>query len=710
MSAPGQIATMDRDAIRAFIADVGVDQLVAIPCDHDQLPTGWPTGAKTIARWCGDDVEGAVEWAAGWNGAGANLYWSPNEPTRGLAKKALKEEIVAARFVYADIDPQRGEDQETAARTIPERLRASGLPPTTMLIHSGGGFQPLWLLDAAVPIAGDEARWTEYERHNRGVSAKLGADNCHNVDRVLRLPGTVNWPNAAKREKGRVPALARLVEVDGARRYAIGSFPTADAGSAAITEMTIAPADRVSPARLAGLVADQALFRLIIAGPSAGADRSGQVFHVAASLVRAKVDDTTIASILLDPDYRISGHCLGQPDPVRAASRAIERARAKQADLDAAFPDDAGPEVPANAEARRISVRASSLVGEIREKSTRPVVTTPWANFDAATDGLELGSLNSFVGYQGSGKSSFAAQLGAHHAEMAPTVYYLAEMSPRLLAGRVIGQRTGRAWKDVLRGGLTDAEMRAVLDPLHLYIVGRCENPIAAILETIQEARAAAPGTPMLVIDYVQLLADVGGKIDPRTATAKAVRDIQTITEQHDLVTIGLSQTSRSGSKRIKEGAENSADLADTGAETSEFERSATILGTFSYQQLDDTRYHDVILAVGKRRFGGPTKLGFRYDGLTGLWTGVDAVPKPKAKLDLQAAIVEQLTIHAARQCMGGIAPCSRTMNGAAFYARDSPHKIASRKDDVLAGLRDLVRFEQIRKAGNVYSLAEAQS
>ena len=40
-----------------------------------------------------------------------------------------------------------------------------------------------------------------------------------------------------------------------------------------------------------------------------------------------------------------------------------------------------------------------------------------------------------------------------------------------------------------------------------------------------------------------------------------------------------------------------------------------------SYQQKDDVRAHEVTMAVTKRRFGGPTKLYFDFDGEVGVFT-----------------------------------------------------------------------------------------
>jgi hypothetical protein len=68
--------------------------------------------------------------------------------------------------------------------------------------------QPLWAT-AREPL--DE--WVEFrvEAEIKAIEAELGARGTHNIDRLLRLPGTVNFPNAAKRSRGRGVSCARLL-------------------------------------------------------------------------------------------------------------------------------------------------------------------------------------------------------------------------------------------------------------------------------------------------------------------------------------------------------------------------------------------------------------------------------------------------------------------------------------------------------------------
>ena len=53
------------------------------------------------------------------------------------------------------------------------------------------------------------------ELRNAKLAQDLGGDNCHNIDRIMRVPGTINVPNAKKRSQGRVEALAYVVERHG---------------------------------------------------------------------------------------------------------------------------------------------------------------------------------------------------------------------------------------------------------------------------------------------------------------------------------------------------------------------------------------------------------------------------------------------------------------------------------------------------------------
>lgn len=171
-------------------------------------------------------VEGRVfgpgEWAlmADWIEARQgerNLYYSVNEPDPDAPDSKLKKEHIARiRAVYADIDP-KGEDGSPAGlaaerrriRALMDMLLQDPLHSPTAVVDSGGGMQALWSLPEKL-LASEWASWAEAQ--GRGIAHKVGGDAVQNVERVMRLPGTVNLPDAGKRKKGRRTSVASLVE------------------------------------------------------------------------------------------------------------------------------------------------------------------------------------------------------------------------------------------------------------------------------------------------------------------------------------------------------------------------------------------------------------------------------------------------------------------------------------------------------------------
>jgi hypothetical protein len=148
-----------------------------------------------------------------------NLYFSLNEPRPDAPDDPLgKEDIARIISVWADVDPV-GDEGFAAGRlhaqaTIQALGAHEGCPPS-LIIDSGGGFWAVWDLIEPLPVEAATLSWAEAQ--GLGLAKGLDADHVQNIDRIARLPGTVNWPNAKKRAKGRAPALTRLVSSTGYR-------------------------------------------------------------------------------------------------------------------------------------------------------------------------------------------------------------------------------------------------------------------------------------------------------------------------------------------------------------------------------------------------------------------------------------------------------------------------------------------------------------
>lgn len=204
--------------IRGFDPD-GWHNLVSLPPD-----SRGGSKAKTFAPGQWDAMR---DWINRENSFGRNVYFHPNEVRSGAAdKKPGKEDIASIRAVWIDLDPPKGRPHSEGRPLLREAvagLKSAPCPPTH-LVDSGGGIQAFWCLADKVPAA-DMRGWAEGQgRALADLAGSLadglsdGGDSVQNIDRMMRLPGTVNYPNQAKRDRGQPPRKAEA-RSDAARTY-----------------------------------------------------------------------------------------------------------------------------------------------------------------------------------------------------------------------------------------------------------------------------------------------------------------------------------------------------------------------------------------------------------------------------------------------------------------------------------------------------------
>lgn len=285
-----------------------------------------------------------LAWLERYNGQ-RNIYFHVNPTIGDVDKKAEREDIAALAWLHVDVDPRAGEDiaqeQERALGLFTERL-PQGVPAPTCVIFSGGGYQAFWRLEDPFPIDGEKSRYEEAKLYNLQLELLFGADNCHNVDRIMRLPGTVNLPDARKLKKGRRAALAEVVSFT-EDIFPLSVFIKATpvqqpgegfAGSPSTPE-TFDSAERI--ADLVELdewsVPDRV--RVIIGQgyhpdePKDGDNsRSAWLFDVCCNLARCKVPDKTIYAIITDSGWPISASVIEMKGNAhKYAVRQIQKAR-----------------------------------------------------------------------------------------------------------------------------------------------------------------------------------------------------------------------------------------------------------------------------------------------------------------------------------------------------------------------------------------------
>lgn len=308
--------------------------LTSIAIDRKSITTA-TFGPKT--------VDECIAWIDLYNGT-RNIYFHVN-PTMGpMDKKALREDMRGMRWLHVDVDPRDGKDLEAERERALEQLMdpPGGVPKPTVVVFSGGGYQGFWRLDNEFEINGDIGLAETAKRWNLQLELLFGADNCHNVDRIMRLPGTINVPDAKKRKKGRTEELARVIEFDQSRVYPLSRFtPAAPTQSG---EMFGASSQKVEisgniprvdsmdeldewgvPDRVKVIIVQG---RHPDEGPKEDDSRSSWLFDCVCNLVRCNVPDEVIFALITDPDFGISASVLDKGANVESyAKRQIGKAK-----------------------------------------------------------------------------------------------------------------------------------------------------------------------------------------------------------------------------------------------------------------------------------------------------------------------------------------------------------------------------------------------
>lgn len=221
-----------------------------------------------------------------------NLYWTVNGPGDCVDKKPAKPDIAAMRWAHLDHDDPSPEALE--------RIRTAS-PPPTLIIFSGGGYGAFWRLAEPVQVNGN---LDELEAINKRLIEVFEAGKgTWNIDRLMRLPWTVNHLSEKKRRDGRQPAATYLVEHHPERLYTLEQLR-------GIT---------CEDTRESAAAGDESLHD---SPDHPGSDRSRDLLAKVGIDVRAGLgDDEIMARHLGHP------HAQDQADPRRAVQRCINRCR-----------------------------------------------------------------------------------------------------------------------------------------------------------------------------------------------------------------------------------------------------------------------------------------------------------------------------------------------------------------------------------------------
>jgi hypothetical protein len=310
-------------------------------------------GIETLTFYPASEQD-MVGWIDEYNGI-RNIYYHINPVRYAVKKKAERTDIDKVCYLHVDIDAIAGKEVATEKQRILGLLtknRAKGIPEPTIIVSSGGGYQAFWKLSEALPINGEIGLAEEAKRYNQQLETIFGGDHCHNIDRIMRLPGTINVPDEKKLKKGRVAEVARLLQFNDDLVYAIGDFtaaPQVRLQDEVFGGETIYPQAKAQVSgnvrRLPSVdeldewnVTDR-LKVIIVQGhhpdqPKEGDNsRSAWVYDACCNLVRAGVPDDIIYSVITDPDFGISESILEfGASAHKYAIRQIEQAKESAVD------------------------------------------------------------------------------------------------------------------------------------------------------------------------------------------------------------------------------------------------------------------------------------------------------------------------------------------------------------------------------------------
>jgi len=263
------------------------------------------------------------------NGEGYNIYFNVNRAYKREDKKYKKSDVAFVDYFHVDVDLQGGGAPFSEQRKEILELLENYKPKPSIIIDSGGGFQGFWKLATSIEVSHDEqhSNVADIEAYNNQIRTILGADATQNIDRIMRLPFTSNFPNEKKRDMGRTKSQASLVYFNDTT-YSLNDFAKSAIVSANTSEKITVNFGNLQDTNLddLGIPKDT---RLLILHGNPG-KRSQAVMSVTRRLLEVLPKDTcydTIASILLNKEYRISDHVLEQTHPENYVKRQIDRAQ-----------------------------------------------------------------------------------------------------------------------------------------------------------------------------------------------------------------------------------------------------------------------------------------------------------------------------------------------------------------------------------------------
>lgn len=302
------------------------------------------------------------------NAGGWNAYVRPNGYTKTFSGSEHPDKADVRTGYVSHIDADAPHEMKTDEERLAwcdakaKELEADG---AALVWFTGGGVQAVKFLREPVTLGAGGIPHEEFEEINVAWANARGGDKCHDCSHLLRIPGTINWPDARKRARGRAPALARLIAQRGEYRVDWAALPreapkskATPKGDAATVSIDTANVKRLASIDEVGANVPEKLKVYLVNGcnpddPNHFPSRSEMLYWVVLELVRHRVAPEIIYSVLTDPKWKVSESVLEKGrNAERYARRQIDRATAEVETEGTDFEEFDGKKLPSQHNAR----------------------------------------------------------------------------------------------------------------------------------------------------------------------------------------------------------------------------------------------------------------------------------------------------------------------------------------------------------------------
>ncbi len=165
----------------------------------------WTTPDKLSHWYSVDDLEAAAQGAERLAATGKNVYYGLGltAAAKQPDERATVDDVTAIPGLWVELDlrDETHPHNPTDVGELITLVQAWPLPPS-LVIHSGHGIHAYWLFREPWEIADDRARAADllqrFQAAHRQEAATRGwkVDSTHDLARVLRPPGTVNYKSS----------------------------------------------------------------------------------------------------------------------------------------------------------------------------------------------------------------------------------------------------------------------------------------------------------------------------------------------------------------------------------------------------------------------------------------------------------------------------------------------------------------------------------